>query len=931
MKIKPFFLSVIILSEIFFPAFLKAQNIKQIQLTDFNLQSSSVIPQSGETLSQPTYKSSVYWFPVKVPSTVLTGLVANKVYPDPYIGMNNMLIPDASDSFNHQYHLEQYSYLPNEPNPWKKPYWYRTTFTIPKTDNGKHFQLIFKGINYRAEVWVNGKLIADSSEIAGMFAQYSLDASKVIKPGNTNVLAVKIYPLDFPGLPSTPQLKALGDFFANGGPTGDIGKNVTMLCSVGWDWMPAVRDRNMGIWQPVYLRTSGQVVIQNPQIKTDLPKLSDTNVAHLSLNLSLNNFSEISQNGKLKITISPENFHGQSFTVNQNISVGANNSKELDLTSENVKQFMIQKPHLWWPNGYGYANLYRIRLQYENGNQISDDTSFVFGIRTVSSKVEMVNGWARRDFYINGKRVHLNGGAWVPDMMLNRDSLHYDNELHLCKNANIDLVRIWGGGIAPPDIFFEMADKYGLMIWQDFWITGDTQGEFKGSPDWPLEGNVFIKNLVSTIYRIRNHASLLVWTGGNEGHARKELYDAMRENIAKLDGTRPFIPSSSGYAKLPEGWKGSWPDDQPSGVYSGGPYSWQDAARYYQLVDRGRDWVFKDETGIPSQPPYETLPLIINNLVPDSTLPFPLNNTWGYHDACVGNGHYDTYYNAMAERYGTPVSMKDFSNKMQLVNANGYRGIFEAAGHKLNETGGVLLWKLNAAFPSVIWQVYDWYLNPNAGYYFMQRACEPVHIQLNLDDSMVALINRTYKPQSALTAVVKVFNMNSKLLFSQNKVTNLKSTDVEKSISLSKILSKEKGISFVVLKLKNPLGKTLSQNTYWFAQEHNFKALKEMPLSNVKVKILKTENGKNETRWTLGFRNSTSRLAFFINPQIINNGKEILPSFWSDNYFSLSPNELTIVNVSVPNAKIKEGKIQLAVGGWNVEKEITELKKRNNF
>jgi hypothetical protein len=931
MKIKPFFLSVIILSEIFFPAFLKAQNIKQIQLTDFNLQSSSVIPQSGETLSQPTYKSSVYWFPVKVPSTVLTGLVANKVYPDPYIGMNNMLIPDASDSFNHQYHLEQYSYLPNEPNPWKKPYWYRTTFTIPKTDNGKHFQLIFKGINYRAEVWVNGKLIADSSEIAGMFAQYSLDASKVIKPGNTNVLAVKIYPLDFPGLPSTPQLKALGDFFANGGPTGDIGKNVTMLCSVGWDWMPAVRDRNMGIWQPVYLRTSGQVVIQNPQIKTDLPKLSDTNVAHLSLNLSLNNFSEISQNGKLKITISPENFHGQSFTVNQNISVGANNSKELDLTSENVKQFMIQKPHLWWPNGYGYANLYRIRLQYENGNQISDDTSFVFGIRTVSSKVEMVNGWARRDFYINGKRVHLNGGAWVPDMMLNRDSLHYDNELHLCKNANIDLVRIWGGGIAPPDIFFEMADKYGLMIWQDFWITGDTQGEFKGSPDWPLEGNVFIKNLVSTIYRIRNHASLLVWTGGNEGHARKELYDAMRENIAKLDGTRPFIPSSSGYAKLPEGWKGSWPDDQPSGVYSGGPYSWQDAARYYQLVDRGRDWVFKDETGIPSQPPYETLPLIINNLVPDSTLPFPLNNTWGYHDACVGNGHYDTYYNAMAERYGTPVSMKDFSNKMQLVNANGYRGIFEAAGHKLNETGGVLLWKLNAAFPSVIWQVYDWYLNPNAGYYFMQRACEPVHIQLNLDDSMVALINRTYKPQSASTAVVKVFNMNSKLLFSQNKVTNLKSTDVEKSISLSKILSKEKGISFVVLKLKNPLGKTLSQNTYWFAQEHNFKALKEMPLSNVKVKILKTENGKNETRWTLGFRNSTSRLAFFINPQIINNGKEILPSFWSDNYFSLSPNELTIVNVSVPNAKIKEGKIQLAVGGWNVEKEITELKKRNNF
>jgi len=926
MKIRLLFFCTFILFQISFSLDLKAQNVKEIQLRDFILQSSSVIPQSGEMLSQASYKTRDYWFPVKIPSTVLTGLVANKVYPDPYIGMNNMLIPDASDSFNHQYHLEQYSYLPNEPNPWKKPYWYRTSFEVPQSDNGKHFQLIFKGINYRAEVWVNGKRIADSSEMVGMFAQYSLDVTKVINAGKMNVLAVKIYPLDYPGLPATPQLKALGDFFANGGPTGDIGKNVTMLCSVGWDWMPAVRDRNMGIWQPVFLRTSGSVVIQNPQMKTELVNGSDTNVAHLSLNLSLNNFSNISEKGKLKIIISPENFKGESFTVNQNISADANSSKDIKLTSEKIKQFIIQKPHLWWPNGYGYANLYRIRLQYENGNTISDDTSFVFGIRTVSSKVEMVNGWARRNFYVNGRRVHLTGGAWVPDMMLNRDSLRYDYELHLCKNANINLVRIWGGGVAPPDMFFEAADKYGLLVWQDFWVTGDTQGEFKGSPDWPLQGNVFIRNMISTIYRIRNHPSLLVWTGGNEGHARKELYDAMRENISTLDGTRPFIPSSSGFAKMPAGWKGSWPDDQPSGVYSGGPYSWQDPAHYYELVNRGKDWVFKDETGIPSQPPYETLPLIINNLVPDSTLPFPLNNTWGYHDACVGNGHYDTYYNAMKERYGAPTSIRDFSDKMQLVNANGYRGIFEAAGHKLNETGGVMLWKLNAAFPSVIWQVYDWYLNPNAGYYFMQRACEPVHIQLNLDDSVVSIINRSYALKSALSADVKVFDLNSKLVFSQTKTINVKSTDVEKSISLADVLSKEKGISFVVLKLNNGSGKTISQNTYWFAPEHNFTSLKDMPAAKVNVKIVKTEKEKNETKWTLQFINPTDRLAFFINPQVLKNGKEILPSFWSDNYFSLAANESLTINVSVPNEKIKDAKLQLSVSGWNVEKALTDLK-----
>ncbi|MEO6838900.1 MAG: sugar-binding domain-containing protein, partial [Ginsengibacter sp.] len=447
MKIKPVVIGAVLLISFLNPGSLSAQNIpvKQVQLSQFDLQSSAVIPQSGEILSNASYQSNVYWFPVKVPSTVLTGLVANKVYPDPYIGMNNMLIPDASDSFNHQYNLEQYSYLPNDPNPWKKPYWYRTTFMVPKAEKEKHFQLIFKGINYRAEVWLNGKRIADSSEMAGMFAQYSLDVSNAINAGNTNVLAVKIYPLDYPGLPSTPQIKALGDFFANGGPTGDIGKNVTMLCSVGWDWMPAVRDRNMGIWQPVYLRTSGQVTIQNPHIKTDLSNLPDTNVAKLSLDLSLNNFSDAVQNGKLKITISPENFNGPSFTVEQKVLINAKSSASINLTPENIKQFTLQKPHLWWPNGYGNPNLYRIHLQYQNGGQVTDDTSFVFGIRSVSSKIVLVGKWARRDFYVNGQRVHLTGGAWVPDMMLNRDSLRYDYELHLCKNSNINLVRIWGG------------------------------------------------------------------------------------------------------------------------------------------------------------------------------------------------------------------------------------------------------------------------------------------------------------------------------------------------------------------------------------------------------------------------------------------------------------------------------------------------------
>jgi beta-galactosidase/beta-glucuronidase len=899
--------------------------VKQVKLTDFDMQSSYLVSDEGAAISSNTYKPNVYWFPVKVPSTVLTGLVANKIYPSPYLGLNNMLIPDASDKFNKEYNLGQYSFIPNVTNPWNKPYWYRTNFKVSASDRGKVFQLIFKGINYRAAVWVNGVQIADSTQMAGMFAEYSLDISKQVVAGGDNILAVKIYPLDEAGYPSTEQLQALGPFYANGGPTGDIGKNVTMLCSIGWDWIPPVRDRNMGIWQPVYLRTTGAVTIGHPHLITDLPNLPDTSVAKLSLGLVLTNHSDVSKNGTLTISIKPENFTGLSVQFSKGYSVANNSSKQVELTSNEVSQLLIHQPHLWWPVNYGRPNLYSINLKYTDNNGIADDTTFIFGIRTVSSTSKDVNGFLRRDFYVNGKRVHLVGGAWVPDMMVNRDSARYDYEIHLCKNANVNLLRIWGGGVTPPDAFWNAADRYGLMVWSDFWVTGDTQGEFKGSPDWPLESNVFVKNMVSTILRIRNHPSLLVWTGGNEGHARKELYDAMRNNIIALDGTRPFIPSSSGFAKLPAGWNGAYPDNKTSGVYSGGPYAWKDPKVYYKLADNGRDWVFKDETGIPSQPPYTTLARTVTDLVWDNKLPFPLNNTWGYHDACTGAAKYDEYYKDMTSRYGAPTSMVNFSDKMQLMNFTGYQGIFEADGHKLNQTGGVMLWKLNSAFPSVVWQIYDWYLEPNAGYYAMQTACEPLHIQFNQDDSTVAVINRTFKGTGNLTAEATIYSLDSKVLYHHTEAVSLSETGTASAMPLKNQLTNHNDLCIVVLDLKNASGKIISRNTYWTSPGNDYKGLNDMVHTSVSTTLIKTEKGLKENKYTLQMTNSSSKLAFFIRPQLMAGGDEVMPSYWSANYFTLAPGQSITVSVSAPVAKLGSNKPSVLVDGWNVDKQTINL------
>jgi len=317
---------------------------------------------------------------------------------------------------------------------------------------------------------------------------------------------------------------------------------------------------------------------------------------------------------------------------------------------------------------------------------------------------------------------------------------------------------------------------------------------------------------------------------------------------------------------------------------------------------------------------------IIPDLVWDKTLPFPLNNTWGYHDAATGNGRYDLYYKEMVKRYGEPVSMEDFCNKMQLMNAIGYQGIFEAAGHKLNDIGGVMLWKLNSAFPSVVWQVYDWFLMPNAGYYFMQNACEPVHIQLSINDFKVLVINRTYQPLSGLVAQVELFSMDSKSLFHEEKNISLSATEVKETSTISSALANLKGVNFVVLNLKNNIGKVISHNVYWLSNDGVYKSLNEMQKTKVNAKVILSSKGKSETSWTIQFTNATNKLAFFIRPQLMAAGEEVLPSYWTSNYFTLAPSETTTVSVSCPKVNLDGKNPVIKISGWNVNEEEIKLK-----
>src|SRR5882724_9702810 len=316
----------------------------------WQLQDSTKVAQAGMEISSASFQPAG-WYSAIVPGTVLTTLVNNKVYPEPLYGENNR--PDK---------------IPE--TLCRTSYWYRTVFAVPKAYIGKKIWLNFDGINYAAEVWINGKKTGD---IKGAFTRGTFDVSSMVTPGKKAALAVLISPQPHPGVPHEHTLaNGMGK---NGGITAIDGQ--TFLCSMGWDWIPAIRDRDAGIWQKVFLSVTGPVVVKNPLVTTELP-LPDLKSADVAIQVTVQNVTDKPQKGVLR-----GNFGDVTFE--QPVAIEANSSRLVSLDSTNVPALHVNNPKLWWPNGYGPQNLYVLHLNFEvNGNgNASDSQDVIFGIRKI--------------------------------------------------------------------------------------------------------------------------------------------------------------------------------------------------------------------------------------------------------------------------------------------------------------------------------------------------------------------------------------------------------------------------------------------------------------------------------------------------------------------------------------------------------------------
>ena len=811
------------------------------------------------------------WLPATVPGTVLTTLLNNNKVPDPFYGMNNEKIPDIYKTGNEHY-----------------TYWFVKDFDEKAVGN-EQVWLQFRGINYKAEIYLNGKKV-NAKTHEGMHLRARYNITRFLSPTGKNRLAVIVYPPDVPGNP-------------NGGQGGDgtIAKGLTTQYTAGWDWIQPIRDRNTGIWDKVTIEKTKGINILNPHVVTLVPgkRVPDARQkpAIIKVSVEVENPTAKTISGILQYQIAGK-------TVSKTVSAPANQSTEITFAD-----LSLENPNLWWPNGYGKQDLYPVNIKFISANKVLDQENLSIGIRQID------NIWNERTqsmgAYVNGQKIFIKGGNWIiSDAMLRFSDARYDAEVRYHKDMNLNLIRIWGGAILERPEFYNACDKYGLLVFQDFWFSGDCNGRWvdplKKEDQWtrrnyPDNHPLVLTAIEDQVKMIRNHASLAFWCGGNEITPPEDILNPIKNDILpRLDGTRKFFDFSNS-------------DEMSYNTISGngdGPYTIQDPKSFWAV----KTFPYNSEVGSVGVGDYESLERFIpkENMIAPEYKSKP-DSVWDYHKYIP--------YNEYIAPYGKVRDAKDFAMKAQLVNYNQYRALMEGFSNKMWDWyTGTIIWKTQNPWTALRGQMYDYYLDPNACLYGLRKGSEPLHIMMNPLDSMVTVVNNGLSDLNNLMVQAKVYDMDGKDYFYSQVFNSIGSSSVRRFFPLNdflKKLDKKDGV-FVSLKLLNEKQQVLSDNIYWLAdKDGNYKGLQNLKPAALKVEA--TQKGKGKIEVSLTNPNGNP-VAFFNRIALIDSqtGKRILPSFYNDNYVSVLPGEHRTITIEYTDAT---SNIAVEVYGWNVERQ----------
>ena len=830
----------------------------------WTVESSVKVNSSGSDISKPGFDVSK-WYKTSVPATVMAALIANNEYPDIFMG-DNISRVDTSR--------------------FRKSWWYRNEFTAQSATTT---EIIFEGINYRANIWMNGSKIASADTLFGGFRIFKLNVSEFIKRGK-NAIAVEV----FNPKPDEP--------------------------SIGFvDWAPMSPDRLMGLWRPVKIKTSGKTSLDNVYVSSRIDK-KEFKEADLQITAEA-----VNHTSKVVSAVVKGSIEGISFE--KKISLTPMERKLVIFSSAEFPQLKINNPRIWWTHDLGKPELYELNLDIENNGKISYSGKTRFGIREVE---DYLNAGGHRGYKLNGVEVLIKGGGWVDGMFLNDTEEKIKAQMEYAKLANMNTIRLegfWGNS----ERFYDLADELGLLImvgWSCQWewngYLAKPEDEFM-SIRTPEDIDLILKYAHDHVTWLRNHPSIFVWVLGSDKLPRPELEQKYYPLFKELDPSRPLLMSCKGLTSSISG---------KSAVKMNGPYDYVSPNYWYLDKENGGAFGFNTETGPgPQIPSIE----VIKTMIPEDKL-WPVNEMWSFH---CGRGAFktlDRYITAFNKRYGEQKNVEDFAFRSQASNLESMRAMFESFAINRNNTTGIIQWMYNSAWPKLIWQFWDYNLLPNAALYGAKSGARNVNIAYNYGDNSVYITNLTPHDISNLKADIKIYNFDGKVIGEKQDNKTVKENSSSKVYSLPSNLAYSK-VYFLKLQLTDSKGTNIADNFYWLstkpdvpdfkkstwfytpmAKYADFTDLDKLPkVKPVIENSIKTENSECEV--TVKLSNPGSRIAFLIELGVVGDksGKSIVPIYWDDNYISLVPGESRIIKARFPSSALKDEKPVFKFKGWNVE------------
>jgi len=839
----------------------------------WQLQSACKLQASGDAISTSGFQPDG-WLKTSVPSTVLAAQAADGVFPDPYFGMNLRQIPGTTYAIG-----KIFANLPMDPNsPYHCGWWYRTEFAAPAAAHaGEREWLHFGGINYRGDVWLNGHKIADSSTVAGAYRTYDFDVTDLLKAGARNVLAVETF---------APTEKDLG---------------------INWvDWNPCPPDKDMGVWGAVDLESTGTVTLRSPLAATHFT--DDTlKTAELTVYAELHNASDRAVKGTVTGTV-------VGVKVEQPVELAAHEDRTVLFSPDHFAQLRIHDPKPWWPRQMGEPHLERLTMSFREQDVVTDEKSVDFGIREITSELTS-NG--SRLFRINGKPILIRGAGWSQDMLLRTDEQRLKDQFKLVEDMNLNTIRLEGK--LETEDFFHIADKDGILVMLG-WCCCDHWEHWK---DWtPDDLKIATASLRAQMLRLRHHASLLVWLNGSDNAPPTDVERAYLDVEAETHWPNPILSAASQQDTAGGG---------PNGVKMTGPYDYVAPSYWYVDKQNGGAYGFNTETS-----PGPAIPSLASRtkFLTDPQA-WPPTADWSYH---FGSGKFadlTVLDEAMNAVYAKPQSAADYERISQAMEYDSERAMFEAYSRNKYDSTGVIQWMLNNAWPSMIWHLYDYYLEADAGYFGTKKACEQVHIQYSYDDRSIVVVNSTYNRVANLHATVQVHNTSWKELYKQDAAVDAGADSSQIVFNIPESLySGTDRTFFIDLTLTDAAGRVVSRNFYWVpgtlttfdfpktdythtpaARHEDLTALASLPPAKLvaHAEIEKTARGR-EVRVEL--ENPSAALAFQVSAAVrTKTGNLIAPVLWSDNFIELVPGEKRVLTALLPGAEA--GAPVIEMNSWN--------------